>query len=191
MRTERMNIFGDDLDENRFNSTEEDETVFYSDIVDNTMSTSKDSRTTNTSTRHYGYTGRAPRNYKDYQDDYEYEDAPVRNTRTSRIPRYERHVKVKPYEKHLKNYQVPSVSRYDRYSQPNRYSNNGYNSNAPQFSKEQNDKFVSQLIAFILVVLAVIFIIKGDSAYAGVTAVILIIYGMGALNSNKKGSNRK
>ncbi len=185
-----MNIFGDDLDESIFNSTDEDEPVFYSDIVNDNTTTSRNSRTTNASSRQYGYTGRAPRNYKDYQDDYEYEDT-LKNERVSRIPRYERPTKVKSHERPLENYQVSRVPKYDRYDRPNRSPYNNYNSNTPQFSKEQNDKFVSQFIAFVLVTLAVIFIIKGDSAYAGVTAVILIIYGMGALNSNKKGHNRK
>lgn len=181
MKTERMNIFGDDLDESKFNNTEEDEPVFYSDVV-----TSDNSSLGN---RQYGYIGRGSRRYSDVSDDYEYEDTPTHKIKRDRVDT--NHIKpekvIDKYNRHKRE-----LTRDERKPHYNYRSSNYSNySSTPQFSKEQNGKFASQLIAAILIVLAIIFVIKGDSAYTGVVLLVLIMYVMGVLNSNKKGNNRK
>ena len=181
MRTENMNIFGDDTDEQIHN----EEPVFYSDVMQNE---SNNVHNTTASNRHYGYNGRrtATRNYS--CDNYDTKPKNVipqikENDERSYRNRLNEYLENKRQRK-LENSRI-SFDRI-RNSNPKHYRDYS-NTPAPTFSKEENGRFVSQLIAAILIIMAVIFLIKGDSPFAGVTIAILVIYFMGIFNSNKKG----
>lgn len=192
--TRRMNIFGDDESEldnitqetklDSGNSDNEDPTVFYQDVKNDTTSNTSSNRNTRTNRR----------SQQDFEDSIDEDDELNDNYSKYHWGGRSRHFHLNKRKEMQDRYYNTSVNnRHNAFRGYHNQFNHGYESyrgSTPSFSKEDNAHFINQILTAILIIMALVFIFRSESAYAGVTAVILIIVIMGNI-TKKKGNNRK
>lgn len=189
----QMNLFGDDETEARTEQTDGAD-FFFSDMVQTTEDDiSVNESAYSNSRKGYGYAGRTYTSK--YYDDTLEQREPIKKSdmhdKQSKS-RYKNRDSAYNNNVHYYNTNKPYRSRPMRssYGMHNRRPS-GYHTSSPSFSKEQNGKFIIGVFGIALIALLIVFVCRGDSAFAGVTTLILIMYAMNYLTKNKKGPRGK
>lgn len=179
--------------------------LFYSDFKNSTKADQKSSNSTgfkgynvddrdfvdsDEDYRNYNYRGR--KSTKSYNNVIDFDDIDIRPARDKKTfvhgdvfytdERLRNENKNKLFNKHRNE----PISFKDR-----RYYNNYNGNKSSVFSKQDNISFAFKVIGVVLLALLIRFVCMGQSAFAGVTAVIVIMYVMNIITKNTKGNNKK